>query len=581
MALTTGQMLQNRYQIAALLGQGGMGAVYRAHDLRLHIPVAVKEILPQPGLSADTQANLRDQFMQEAQVLARLRHPHLVSVTDYFEEAQCAYLVMTFVQGESLAARIRRLGALPESDVLAWSAQILDAIAYCHEQNVLHRDIKPENIIIQPDGHALLVDFGLVKLWDPSAPETRIGIRGMGTPEYAPPEQYLARAVHTDPRSDIYSLGATLYHALTGQAPPSASERIAYPLAFKLPHETGAHISPRTGAAIQQAMALVQNERWPSARDMAAALRPSTSPPGDERRPGRSTLWIAIAAVAALAILGMAALALVLPSLLPGADRGSPTADAVPAGASTGTTLESQPPATAAMTATATPTPEPTIAATAPAVTPTTGVPTATPSPEPTATPEPVLVHTTVSLQAVANAPWDEFAAPPQGNVTFLTIPFNLAPRIFKSQAEPAPNDAYPPAATLSLQIQQPQDVHLLLTAGNGYTRFRGSAIGQVQATCDGNVYTLTTLELGRNVREWHAEGDVVSTARETQQVWSGPIAGFPNLNGHVDMLTLALPEPCRTGTLTALTVRDSSVETAGSRDPALNLIALTVAHHQ
>ena len=225
MPLSTGQVLQQRYRVVSALGRGGMGAVYRGWDMRLDVSVAIKEMTPQPGLDVHTLAKLRQQFQQEATVLARLKHPHLVRVTDFFEELGNAYLVMDFVEGESLAERISQRGPLPEAEVLTWTKQLLDAVAYCHSQGIIHRDIKPQNVVIRSDGQAVLVDFGLVKLWDPGDPRTKTVMRGLGTPEYAPPEQYEADTGHTDPRSDIYSVGATLYHALVGQAPMTATLR--------------------------------------------------------------------------------------------------------------------------------------------------------------------------------------------------------------------------------------------------------------------------------------------------------------------------------------------------------------------
>jgi serine/threonine-protein kinase len=268
--LGPGTILQNRYRIASPLGQGGMGAVYRAWDLRLNIPVAVKEMIPQPGIDPHTLAQLRQQFYQEAQVLARLNHPNLVRVTDYFEEGGNAYLVMDFVEGQSLADLIAARGPLPEAQVLEWARQLLDALAYCHSQGVIHRDIKPQNIIIRPDGQAVLVDFGLVKLWDPRDPRTRTVVRAMGTPEYAPPEQW--GMGHTDPRSDLYSLGATLYYALTGQAPATATDRTARPALFIPPRRFNLSLRPQTEAAILKAMELAQDARWSSAAEMAAAM---------------------------------------------------------------------------------------------------------------------------------------------------------------------------------------------------------------------------------------------------------------------------------------------------------------------
>jgi serine/threonine protein kinase len=279
MALTTGQMLQNRYRIVSMLGQGGMGAVYKAWDTRLNVHLAIKEMIPQPGLEQETLDQLRQQFQQEAQILARLSHPYLVRVTDFFEESGNAYLVMDFVEGESLSERIAREGALPEERVLEWSHQLLDALGYCHTQGIIHRDIKPQNVIIRSDGRAALVDFGLVKLWDPTDPHTRTAMRGMGTPEYAPPEQYDMQSGHTDPRSDIYGLGATMYHALTGQAPPTATMRIASPRLFQHPRTLNPVLSPTTEAAVLRATALAVEDRFATTQEMAAGLRGETSAP--------------------------------------------------------------------------------------------------------------------------------------------------------------------------------------------------------------------------------------------------------------------------------------------------------------
>ncbi|MDX9954135.1 MAG: right-handed parallel beta-helix repeat-containing protein [Anaerolineae bacterium] len=272
MPLTISQMLQGRYRIAARLGEGGMGAVYRAWDTRLHVSVAVKELIPQPGLDSGLLAQLRQQFEQEAVTLARLSHPNLVRVTDFFEEGGNAYLVMEFLEGESLADTIAHHGPVPEPQVLQWTTQLLDALAYCHEQGIVHRDIKPQNILLRPDGRAVLVDFGLVKLWNPRDPRTQMVVRGMGTPEYAPPEQYDTATGHTDARSDIYSLGATLYHALTGQAPPTATQRMANPRSFPAPRALNAQIKPGIEGIILKAMAIDMSERFQSAQAMRSTL---------------------------------------------------------------------------------------------------------------------------------------------------------------------------------------------------------------------------------------------------------------------------------------------------------------------
>jgi serine/threonine protein kinase len=271
--LTTGAVLQGRCRIVSLLGQGGMGAVYRAWHLTLNMPLAIKEMVPQPELDTQMLGQMRQQFQQEAAVLARLNHPNLVRVIDHFEEEGSVYLVMDFVEGESLADRIAREGALPEDEVLAWAGQLLDALNHCHGQGVIHRDIKPQNVIVRPDGRVVLVDFGLVKLWNVTDPHTCTVMRGMGTPEYAPPEQYGTQPGHTDPRSDIYGAGAALYHALTGQVPMTASDRTAALTPFPSVRDLNPRVSDETSAAILRAMALPVPGRFESATEMRAALR--------------------------------------------------------------------------------------------------------------------------------------------------------------------------------------------------------------------------------------------------------------------------------------------------------------------
>ena len=288
MSLAIGEIVGDRYRVVQLLGQGGMGAVYRAWDVRLNRPVALKEMIPQAGLDAGVLNQLRSQFEQEARVLATLIHPGLVRVTDYFSWQGNAYLVMDFVEGESLADRIAREGALPEGQVLAWTGQLLDALGYCHAQGIIHRDIKPQNIIVTPDGRAVLVDFGLVKLWDPNDPRTKTVMRGAGTPEYAPPEQYDIGMTHTDPRSDIYSLGATMYQALTGRLPVTATQRMADPSSFLPPRRVNAAVTARTEAAILKALEMAKEKRFQSTAEMAAALGIAGS--GTSVRPGAAAV---------------------------------------------------------------------------------------------------------------------------------------------------------------------------------------------------------------------------------------------------------------------------------------------------
>ncbi|MDX9955669.1 MAG: serine/threonine-protein kinase [Anaerolineae bacterium] len=324
MRLNTGQIVNNRYRVARLLGQGGMGAVYRAWDLTLNIPVALKEMIPDSSASLQELAQFREQFQQEALVLAGLVHPNLPRVTDFFEWGGRDYLVMDFVEGENLATLIDRQGALPEAQVLRWAMQLLDALEACHQRRILHRDIKPQNIIICADGRAVLVDFGLVKLWDPHNPQTQRIIAGMGTREYASPEHFGMRGWHTEPRSDIYSLGATLYHALTGREPPSAMARFTDGDTLAPPRTLGLRLQSKTETALLQAMALDPNRRFPHVQAMRMAFGgavPQVEPgprwqdgeTGAAARPARSSQWRwELATALAMAIMGMLAVQLLL-----------------------------------------------------------------------------------------------------------------------------------------------------------------------------------------------------------------------------------------------------------------------------
>ena len=276
-ALPSGTVLSGRYHIIRLLGEGGMSRVYLAEDNRLGVQVAVKENL-------QTSPEARQQFEQEARILARLSHPNLPGVSDRFTDPGTGrqYLVMEYVEGEDLESTLQRTGKpLPEKPVLIWTEQVLDALEYLHNQHpkpIIHRDIKPGNIRLTPHGKVKLVDFGLVKLLDPKDPRTKTVLRGLGTPEYAPLEQY-AGAGHTDARSDIYSLGATLYHLLTHVAPPDVHQRMLTPGVLVPPRKLNPPLSENTERVTLRAMEVYPNQRYQTAREMRQALS-GKIPPG-------------------------------------------------------------------------------------------------------------------------------------------------------------------------------------------------------------------------------------------------------------------------------------------------------------
>lgn len=286
--LEPGTVLRKRYEILELVGQGGMGAVYKTRDRRLEGRIcAVKEILPALAenlASEEEMQQVAEQFRMEASVLARLDHPNLPKVSDYFSIGTREYLVMDFVEGRDLQEILheaqRSGGRLSEEQVLGWAAQLLDALEYLHSQDpiVLHRDIKPSNIKLTPRGNTKLVDFGLVKVLQTDDSRTVTVVQGRGTAAYTPLEQYGGDTGFTDARSDIYGLGATLYHLLAGEPPIDAKERFLRPGCLAPLRQINPDVSPRCERAIFQALAMHPNERPSSARELRDILFGSAAP---------------------------------------------------------------------------------------------------------------------------------------------------------------------------------------------------------------------------------------------------------------------------------------------------------------
>ncbi len=271
--LVQGDRLQGRYAVGRQLGAGGMGAVYEAIDERLQVTVAIKETFA-------VDDRLRRQFEQEARLLAQLHHPALPRVSDYFTEDGRAFLVMQFIGGDDLAQIIaQQPGPFPRAEVIAWADQLLDALIYLHtrERQIIHRDIKPHNLKLTASGQIALLDFGLAKahLGDQTTTQSSHSIFGY-TRRYSPLEQIQDQG--TSPQSDIYALGATLYHLLTGAKPPDALARAAAlangkpdPLvrADQLQSIIGAELSN----VLEKALALNSCDRFQTAKMFREALR--------------------------------------------------------------------------------------------------------------------------------------------------------------------------------------------------------------------------------------------------------------------------------------------------------------------
>lgn len=264
MALDRGSVLNNRYRIVEILGQGGMAALYRAVDMNLGVEVAVKENL-------FTTEEYARQFRLEAEILATLRHPNLPRVTDHFViEGQGQYLVMDYIEGEDLRQRIDRSGILTDEEAIVVGVAICDALTYLHTRRptVLHRDIKPGNVKITPNGQVYLVDFGLAKVVQGRS-HTETGARAM-TPGYSPPEQY--GTAHTDHRSDIYSLGATLYSSLTDILPEDGLARAMDQARLTPIRKHNPRLPKRLEQVLDKALAVHPEERYQSAEDFREDL---------------------------------------------------------------------------------------------------------------------------------------------------------------------------------------------------------------------------------------------------------------------------------------------------------------------
>jgi serine/threonine protein kinase len=263
MELHPNTLLRDRYRIEKQLGKGGMGAVYLAHDTVLDTKVAVK-------INQNPRPEGRDQFIQEARLLAALRHPNLPRVIDYFVIEENQFLVMDFVPGDDLGSIVSSDGMQSIDQVLSWAHQLGNALIYLHSQEppVIHRDIKPANIKITPRGQAMLVDFGIAKSTDLTQ-ETSTGARGL-TPGYSPPEQYgTARTGHF---SDQFGFAATLYNLLTNQKPVDAVERLLGQAVLTPIHLLNPTVPLTVQQAIERAMSIKPEDRFSSVAEFMDAL---------------------------------------------------------------------------------------------------------------------------------------------------------------------------------------------------------------------------------------------------------------------------------------------------------------------
>ena len=259
--LAPGTTLQGgRYVVEEVIGQGGMGHVYRVVDTHLSMRRALKEMIPQVG---EPEAELIN-YRREAEMLLKQEHPGIPQIFDSFVEYRRAYIVLQFIPGDNLERRLNATqGFLPQEQVGEWMLQLCRIVAHLHSQRppIIFRDIKPNNIILTPEGRIVLVDFGIAKTFVPDEEHTNIGTNG-----YAPPEQYKRQA---EPRSDIYAIGATMHHLLTRSDP-----RKETPFTFheRMPRRLNPSISPQMEAVIMKCVQQKADDRFQSCEELSFAI---------------------------------------------------------------------------------------------------------------------------------------------------------------------------------------------------------------------------------------------------------------------------------------------------------------------
>jgi formylglycine-generating enzyme required for sulfatase activity len=286
-AIPTGTKLQGgAFSIGRVLGQGGFGITYLGSDTYLKRPVAIKEfflqgcvrqrasVQPSDAITTEDFQTAREGFLEEARRLARFQHPNICQVFQSFQENNTAYMVMEYLKGSTLHDELSRRGALAEAEAVSIICKIGEALEIVHQSNLLHRDIKPDNIMLVEGGRPVLVDFGAAREF--AAGKTK-RMTATLTPGYAPMEQY-GRHARFGVYTDIYALGATLYHLLTGTAPIEAPDRMMG-VELAPPSKVNPKVSQNVNDAVMWAMEVKVDERPQAIRDFLSVLTGKQSTP--------------------------------------------------------------------------------------------------------------------------------------------------------------------------------------------------------------------------------------------------------------------------------------------------------------
>ncbi|HET9105067.1 MAG TPA: protein kinase [Solirubrobacteraceae bacterium] len=269
MSALLGTCLNGRYRLEARVGAGGMSTVYRAFDVTLERQVAVKLMNREVASDSDQL----ERFRREARAVAQLSHPHIVGVIDAGEDDHRPYIVLEYVEGETLKDRIRRQGGLPVPEAIAYAIQIARALGAAHARHIVHRDVKPQNVLIDREGSAKVTDFGIARTLEEEG-LTADG-RVLGTTDYVSPEQALGHPVTG--RSDLYSLGIVLYEMLTGEVPFKGENQVAVAMKHvreDLPDVQRARpaVSAALASVVETATAKRQEDRYADDAELIADL---------------------------------------------------------------------------------------------------------------------------------------------------------------------------------------------------------------------------------------------------------------------------------------------------------------------
>src|SRR5271165_2134884 len=299
--VATPRIYSGRYELTHLIARGGMAQVYRAVDLQLDRPVALKVLFPE--LSVDR--TFVERFRREAQAAANLSHPNIVPVFDWGEDDGAYFIVMEYIDGRPLSAVLRDPQPVPPTQIATIGAGVAAALAFAHRHGVVHRDVKPGNVLITPEGDVKVTDFGIARAVNTEESLTQTGAV-MGTAAYFSPEQAEGKGV--DARSDIYSLGVVLYEMAVGRPPFTGDSPIA--VASKhvrdhpvLPRVANPAVPAALEAVIMKAMAKNPNDRYATAEELRAdLLRFAEGRPVEARDPGVTSMMATVVATQAIPV---------------------------------------------------------------------------------------------------------------------------------------------------------------------------------------------------------------------------------------------------------------------------------------